>query len=503
MSRHVPAPAETQPSFAPQTTEQTQHAGFDQAMPHTSGAIFDGAGMNNAKHGGLSTAQRSVLHMQRTQGNSAVRRMLASQAQPDSIQRTPESTVQREDAPAAASTSGGAGKFPFEFSREFASDKKLLKYFKLTKYGFKVKGGVQTAAPKTPADTTGDTTTVTPMGGGESVATDTKGKTTSGATVSGGVENKHQLMSPEEATKAVEGFFDSEIFSDTVKSIEPYGKATGSAKVGTKEQSGKIAYELGVDAKFAHDLKMSAGMEFVLWEGKSKISSPDDLKTSSSSGGLQVKLSGGKKFKDKPAAGMETEAGLEGFATFEPDWQALFMDAVKGIAENPEVWILAAMAAGLVVAIVDYGHQGEREKFANKSANIANGLVKASTVYAAMITGDKVGAYSVFERKAAEQATADLPKTLQKYGAEFTPDAYFEALRLMPAWKAMAYGKAKADFRMEALTKHRQKMEAEVDAWHAEHGVKSFFLGGADGDKRIVEENINHADRTDGDPTMG
>jgi hypothetical protein len=433
--------------------------------------------------------QQAVLRMQQTQGNAAVRRMMAGQparapiapAAGPVVQRVPD--VQREPGPA------GQMKIPFEFSPiDHKVDKTFLKYFKLSKLALKLKGTVQTATPKG----TTNTTSIAPVGGS------TAGK---GAQATVGVENKQELATPDEVRKWADDWFGLEWDSST--EVVPYGKATGSGKVGLAEQSAKLSYELGADIKFKSGWKVTGATEFVLWEGKSKISGPDDLKNSATAGALVFKLGGSYKGKDVPKPGWEMEAGVEGSATVEPDWTAIFLDVVKGIAENPEVWIFAALAAGLVIAIVDYAHIEERQKLGMKAKYTARSLIKSADLYGMQMTGGGGSPSGKIEQAASAAAKADLPKVLAKYGPDVTPEIYFEALKLMPKWKDTAWKKARADFKEKALAEHRSKMAGIVDAWHSEHSVQSFFLGGKGADERLVDAQIDNEDANDGNDTIG
>ncbi len=467
-SNHIPAPTSEEQPESMQTAFAAPRSGMAGAPPPPN------------SNTNLSRNQQQVLNMQRTQGNAAVRRMLAAQ---------PAATVQR-DSPAAAPGPQGQLKFPYEFNLEKKIDKKFLKYFKLSKANLKFKGAVQTSTPKG----TTNTTAVAPLGVSQGAGKPTQ--------VTTGVENK-QVFGAEEATQTVKEFFDSEWVNEKLDAVEPYGKATGSGKVGTSEASGKLAYELGADIKFKSGLKVTGATEFVLWEGKSKVASPSDLQLSATAGAFVPKVAGSGKFKDKPKPGWEIEIGVEGSLTIEPDWTAIFVEVIKGIAENPEIWIFAALAAGLVISVVEYGHIEERQKLATKAKFVSRSLIKASNLYGALLTGDKFGASGKVEQKAAEQAGLDLPKVLLKYGSTVTPEVYFEALKMRKEWKDTAFSKARSDFKDKALAEHRSKMTAQVEAWHSEHGVQSLFLGGKGADERLVDSVIDNEDANDGMDTMG
>jgi len=293
-----------------------------------------------------------------------------------------------------------------------------------------------------------------------------------------------------ESKKAADDWFSKKVssFSDSIK---PYGKKSAGFSRSDDEASANVAYEHGfdVDPFIFKNTQLTAAMEFNLLElkrEKGKAPSFEFLTVIP-----KVEVSG--KSDNFPIDGMSASLKGEVAVTFEPDWATLGML----ILETPVGWALAAVAGGAAVIYFSLKDLEHRQQLGLKIRAGSKAIINQANAYATHVANGEKKSGTQSEQKGSAQAESDLSVIVGKN--DMTTETYF-ALVEADDLKKSYYLRAYAKFKTEAFADYDAQIMHEIEAWHDEHWVQSFFaMNYASDDKARARRYINEMERSEGE----
>jgi len=364
---------------------------------------------------------------------------------------------------------GVLGKIPYNYTHTVKVDKG--KYIKLSEITFTVGGSLEgMAAPGTNPATV------------ESGGTQTKDP------------KKDALAIKVESKQKADDFF-SQKAASLSDSIKPYSKKAAGFSRSDDEAKVNVSYEHGleIDPFIAENIQLGTAIEFNLLEMKKEPGKKPEFTVLSAV--PKIEISG--KAEHFPIQDVQANIKGEVAATFEPDWVTLAMLAL----ETPLGWALAAAAGGLAIVYFTMEDVERRQQLMFKVRAGSRATVKSANVYAMVISGQPASPSGSFEQKAADQAKSDLAAISS--GKKMSVDTYYalvEADSLEDSYYTQAYNRYKA----RALADFESKIEKEIEAWHDDHWIQSFFAGRyASDDIAAARAAIDEADRSEGEGFLG
>lgn len=444
-----------QPAKAPAKPELPQAIGLESEglgmVPGMAVAFGDGsseAQNNRLKDQRFQTAQRQEMarRIGAVQGNRHLQRL----AEP--VQRAPNMP------------GGALVKIPYNYTKTIPINKG--KYIKLSEIALTIGGSMEEMAPP----------------GGSAPTVEAGGTSTKEA-------KKDALTIKAESKKAADDFFSQKVAS-LDSSIKPYSKKAAGFSRSDDEAKVNVAYEHGleIDPFIAKNIQLTTAIEFNLLEFKKNPGKAPEFKVLSAV--PKVELSG--KAENFPVQGLQANLKGEIAATFEPDWVTLALLAL----ETPVGWVMAAAAGGLAIVYFTMEDVERRQKLMSRVRAGARATVKSANVYAMVISGREVNPSGSFDQKAAGQAKSDLAAIAA--GKKMSVETYYalvEADNLESNYYTQAYNRYKS----RALGDFEAKVEREIEAWHDEHWIQSFFAGRyASDDIAAARAAIDIADRSEG-----
>ncbi len=366
---------------------------------------------------------------------------------------------------------GALMKVPYSFTWDHITN--IGKYIKITGISFTIAGSVEEMSK------TSDPESRTAEMGGKTDSKDAK---------------KDAVQFKVESKKAADDWFSQKVgsFSDNIK---PYGtKSTGFSR-SDDEASANVAYEHGfdVDPFIFENTQMTAAMEFNLLELKQEKGKTASFEF------LQVipKVAVSGKSENFPLDGMSTNLKGEVGVAFEPDWASLAML----ILETPLGWALAAVAGGAAIIYFSMKDMERRQQLGMKIRIGSAKIIRQANAYATQVASGEKKSGTKSEQKGTSQAEGDLSVIVGK--KDMTEETYFalvEADNLNKSYYLRAYAK----YKTKAFADYDAEVMHEIEAWHDEHWVQSFFsMNYASTDKAAARGLLDQMERSEGQGFLG
>jgi hypothetical protein len=202
----------------------------------------------------------------------------------------------------------------------------------------------------------------------------------------------------------------------------------------------------------------------------------------------------------KGAVTISGEVGLE----FGPDWEQIVTWLVERIAPETlaEVGIpLAIAAAGTAIVYFGVKDMERRQELFMRVKYRARDIVRAGNTYAMVLAGQNATPMGKAETDAVNAAKADVGRVAS---ARNIDDTVYRGMMEVPAWADPMRDRTGSAYVDHALADFQAQVDKEIDAWHSEHWLQTFFAGTyANDDKNQVMFIIMEEQRTGGNDTIG
>jgi hypothetical protein len=196
-----------------------------------------------------------------------------------------------------------------------------------------------------------------------------------------------------------------------------------------------------------------------------------------------------------PSMGQKGAVTFKGTVTaeFEPDWETIVPWLVEQIGAETLAEVggpVAFAAAGAAVMYYTFKDMDRQEKLALTVRSHAKQIVRSGDTYASVLSGRKIPRpTNPIELEAFNTATADLEQLAKSRKID---SEIYRGLMTVPEYAKPVWDKTGESYVTSGLGSLESRVDKEIDAWHSDHYVKTFFSGRyASADKAMVNAIIS------------